>query len=196
MKRISAAFAVAVATVAMSGAGARELIQNGGFETGNFTGWTVSGIPNNMTVNGVNPQTGYYATAVAPPTRGILSQMVSTVPGEQYSFSFWLASNTTTLPAIAGFGSQDLEPFGNWPSSYTQYQFTVTATSDSTEIRFATDAPGFFYLDNVSLVPIPEPSTIVALTALGAMAGVGIWRRARRRKTTDDLGDEPYLEDD
>src|SRR5262249_2874481 len=66
-------------------------ITNGGFETGNFTGWTQGGTTGNTGVAANTPHTGTFAAFLGPVgSDGTLSQNVATTPGQQYVLSFWL----------------------------------------------------------------------------------------------------------
>ena len=74
---------------------AATLVTNGGFETGDFTGWT-GGFPDNFVASGD-------ASLVHTGTKGVafgsveslsdLSQSLATVSGTIYDVSFWLNSN-------------------------------------------------------------------------------------------------------
>lgn len=145
-----------------SDASAGSLIVNGGFETGDFTGWTVT---NNTDINGVdssNPHSGTYEAFVGQLTADGLvsiSQSVATNPGQSYIFSFWLTaepgSGFSGAPDEfrASFGGNvllDLKDVGPFP--YTQYTYTVTATSATSLVQFdAANDASFFDLDDVSL---------------------------------------------
>ena len=49
---------------------------------------------------------------------------------------------------------------------YTKYSFTEVATSASTTLQFSgRESVSFIYLDDVSVQPVPEPSTLVLLSA-------------------------------
>src|SRR5579859_6126129 len=77
------------------------IIQNGGFETGDFTGWTQTG-NTNYTFVGSDPiyvHSGNYGAVFAPVgSLGFISQTVATVPGQKYSLSFWLNSPDGQTP--------------------------------------------------------------------------------------------------
>jgi hypothetical protein len=80
---------------APSQAGAAELVQNGGFETGDLTGWTEIGNWNTA-FNGVNgslPHTGTYELIDGNyPASGLagVSQQLATVSGQTYDISLYL----------------------------------------------------------------------------------------------------------
>src|ERR1700760_359082 len=86
------------AQVAFS-APANNLVINGSFESGDFSGWTLAGtdvLPggndNYYGVDSVDAHTGAYG-AYFGPVGGVLnlSQTIATIPGASYEVSFWLA---------------------------------------------------------------------------------------------------------
>src|ERR1700691_6006704 len=80
-------------------ASAANLVTNGGFETGDFTGWSISGPqtgPPFIQVSGpttyavaLNPYQGnYFAELGFNGSDGTLSQTIATTPGTVYNFSY------------------------------------------------------------------------------------------------------------
>ena len=108
--------------------------------------------------------------------------MVTTVPGDEYSFSFWLKSDGG-LPnffSVAWNGSSKFSILNLSTLPYTQFTFTGIATGTSTEVKFGfRNTPGFLQLDDVSVVDlaVPEPSSMVLLLLGGSMAAFGLRRR-------------------
>lgn len=79
--------------------GRAELIVNGGFETGDFTGWNTAGTLHNQTgapgsdyVHG-----GNHGVTVGA---GLLSQTVLTTPGKVYNLSVWLNGIVSSDPGL------------------------------------------------------------------------------------------------
>jgi hypothetical protein len=75
------------------------LLVNGGFETGDFTGWTTGGnFEDTYVMDGSfyvfgGAQEGTYYTVMGPVgSDGTLSQTFSDTAGTPYTFSFWLAA--------------------------------------------------------------------------------------------------------
>lgn len=170
------------------------LLTNGGFETGDLTGWTLTnsaGIPFTtwVTTTGVvpplTPHNGAYFLSTGENGRtSTLSQTFATTPNQEYRFSFWLevgSAGATPLNAfIASFGGTTLLNLSNSPDfGYRQFVYQAIATSATTTIAFtARNDPYGWGLDDVSVTPyvVPEP-TVVSLMAFG-LAGLGFRRKA------------------
>jgi hypothetical protein len=192
MKRV---IGLCLAAVLLGGAPAvrADFLVNGGFETGDFTGWTLSGNTGFSFVNSVNPQAGGFVANLGPVgSLGFLSQTVATTPGTPYNIAFYLASDGKAPNEFgASFGGVTLMDQSNVPAQgYTLYQFTATATSDSSVLQFSfRNDPGFFQLDSVSGGPTspkqtPEPGTLTLLAVgLAGLAGLSRRRRLRGRRS-------------
>ncbi len=169
----------------------QSLVQDGGFESGSFCHWTLTGrtITNNgaYIYNGVeSPHFGYnpvhsgnYGAMFADSTLAVLYQTLPTYPGQKYLLSFW-AYNPT-----GGSGEQFLV---NWNTngmatntiyslvnppifSWTNNNLVVTATDTNTTLQFgAYNQPKYFGLDDVSVTPIPPPSFSTATAATNGLA--------------------------
>ncbi|HLI64669.1 MAG TPA: PEP-CTERM sorting domain-containing protein [Terriglobales bacterium] len=170
---------------------AQNLLTNGSFETGDFTGWTTGGnFEDTEVVTGAFYQYSgaengnYYAVMGPVGSPGTLSQSFSDVAGQQYTFSFWFASvgdNPSSFTAMWD-GTQVLNLSNpNTGANWSQFTFTETGTgSDSITFSFQ-DNPGWMALDNVSVTQqsgatVPEPSSFILLGS-GVLGLGGIIRR-------------------
>jgi PEP-CTERM motif len=171
--------------VGISGpAHAAELVTNGSFETGDFTGWTLSG---NTGFTGVEcpgvgfagPGNGACDAFLGPVgSNGTLSQILTTIPGTVYqiSFDFQPDGGNPSFFSAVWDAQPPLFSVTNPPASaYQVLHFSAQATTPTTSLSFNfRDDPGFLRLDSVS-VRVPEPGT-VALLSIG-LAGLLWWRR-------------------
>lgn len=171
------------------------LIQNGSFETGGFTGWTRSGSNLDYVVSATGtkgsvsygPESGTYyvqfdAYVGSPAT---ISQTIATTIGQNYDFSFWVGSvGGTPNTMTAKFGTQTVLNISSEPdTAFVNYTYIVTATSASTTVSFSgADNPLWMLLDNVSVAaaaaPVPEPAGM-AMFGLGLL-GLAVAHRRRR----------------
>lgn len=178
-----------------------EQVLNGGFETGDFSDWTLSSsaTPSNTTVTGdpTYVHGGAYGAKLGPSgSDGFLSQMLTTTPGQAYDISFYLESinnptnGSTPNDFSMTFGSATLLPSATIaPQSYTLYKYSgVVATSDTTNLAFGfRDDPSYLGLDDVSVTAsdpsaAPEPSSRAGLALIG-LGLTGLMLRARKTST-------------
>lgn len=156
---------------------------NGGFETGDFTGWSFVGsndlcfalAADDVDVAGTNAlpgasdglfvHSGLYGAYLGQfPADGSLSQTVATTVGQRYVISFWLTSvpyqGSTTPNDFSAFWNNSALYFEtNLPAfDWTNMQFVVPATSTSATLEFNfNNVPGAFGLDDVRVEPVPAP---------------------------------------
>jgi VCBS repeat-containing protein len=144
-------------SVMTTGAGSN-LVKNGGFESGNFNNWSLTGKADHTSVNLslFGSHGGFYNAALGPDGGdGHLTQNVTTVAGQHYTLDFWLSNSggspndfsvswngTPLSPQLVNEGTQ----------SYTEYKFDVVGTGGSTALQFNfRQDPSFWHLDDVSV---------------------------------------------
>jgi len=176
--------ALVMLSVGTAAAYGQNLVTNGSFETGDFTGWTLIGsTENNFVDSGFASQGTFAAYFGEVGGNAILRQTIATNPGTVYNISFDFAGNGDNPSSFsAAFGGTTLFSVTNPPFdvNYVTRTFQVTATSTTADLTFtARDDLGFLNLDNVMVTAqaVPEPTTMAAL-ALGALALVK--KRARK----------------
>ncbi len=162
-----------------------ERVVNGGFESGNFSPWIVND-PSGFTNVGGDPafahSGNFHANLGASGLLGTLTQSLSTVPGQSYNLSFWLANDSGVQPTafmVFWNGAQIFSLPNSAAFSYTLFSFgnlTATGSSTSLQFQFRHDAD-FFRLDDVSVVP--EPSTNALLLGAGTVLAFMAYRGRR-----------------
>ena len=148
-------------------------IQNSGFETGNFQGWTVvdnsaGTFVDDGTGAGIPPKSGkYLALLGAFGVPGSLSQTIATTPGQSYQISLWLDSPDGSTPSefLVSWNGNTLFDQSDIPAmGWTNLQFTVTANGTSGTLQLGyLNENSFFGLDDVSVTPF-LPTLNIALS--------------------------------
>ena len=156
-----------------------DTVVNGGFETGDLTGWTLSGNIGSSHVVIINSPGGSWPEFVFAGQYGMalngtgattyLSQKIQLVQGQKYTFSFWWnyydAAPNVPNTLTASFNGTQLftttapgNSFGTW----TNQNYTVVGTGFGDTIEFsATQQTGYnsFGLDDIVCYQIGGSST-------------------------------------
>lgn len=182
----SLVFAVIIAvTLAVSANGNPNLVVNGGFETGDESGWnSVWWITDGVDTSSAHSGSyGYYNAYNDPGTWAVVYQLIPTTPGSTYTLDFWLRNvgggnlNEVSVRWTHGGLFQDLNaPAFDW----TQFTYTVTGTSDSDSgVFFSFKTDSRFNLDDVSLTAVPDFACTCYLVGLGLFGLVALRRKLR-----------------
>jgi subtilase family serine protease len=158
----------------------QNIVLNGGFETGDFTDWTLNTngygtfVDNGQTK--INPHSGTYFAALGQQgSLGYISQTLPTVANQPYLLSLWfnspdvsaltggsLASNTPNQFVVSWNGATVFNQTNIPPvtgTGWTNMQFIVMATGPETVLQFGEMVdPWYFGLDDINVWPIPAPN--------------------------------------
>jgi len=177
------AFAAAIAFTSALPANA-VIVINGGFETGDLTGWTQFGNTGDTGVVAGFSHSGsfsFYDGAIG--SLGGIHQVLTTSPGDSYTLDFWLQNNGGTPSefqvswnAIVEIDTVNPAVFG-----WTEYTFPVTGTgSDTLTFAFRQD-PNWFHLDDISVTEnqVPDVGLTSSLLGLGLLSLAVLRRKLR-----------------
>ena len=164
------------ALVAISTSAHANLLTNGDFATGDFSGWTLSG---DTSYTSVQNNVAVLGPVYGP---GMLSQNVATTAGASYDISFTLGSTGLSSPGYfdAFFGNTLLFSSANESLSSKTHSFDAVASGSSETLKFVYfNLPQYYVLSGVSVAPVPEPSQVV-LMLVGAGLMLAVVQRRKK----------------
>jgi hypothetical protein len=192
LMRLGSLFILGLALTGFAGQSAwADLVSNGNFATGDFTGWDNS--DGSIVIDSAFAPVGDTHDA-AFTGNGILSQNLTTTAGQEYTLSFSLLDEAGFFldSFSVNFGAFSAAITGDAASSYQTEVFDVPGSdiaAGTSTLSFQGANPGGqdWNLDDVSVVPVsivtavPEPATGAIL--VGAVSMMLSLRR--RRQTTN-----------
>jgi hypothetical protein len=138
------------------------LVQNGGFETDDFTDWALFAdtsftFIDNGSESGIIPYSGNYEVALGTSgSLGYISQTLSTTPGKSYLLSLWLDSPDGQSPNefLVSWNGNAIFDETNLPATgWTNLHFLVSATETNTVLKFGfRDDFSYLGLDDISVM--------------------------------------------
>jgi hypothetical protein len=167
------------------GAKAQNLIIDPGFDqclgsNNCLPAWSLDGADPNYTGFYYIGSNQMYRNGNAAPSSAILWQDVSTIAGGSYVLRFDLINTQALFDSLlVGFGGSVIGVPGSSPETegLDAFSFVFVATSPVTTVSFTGyDSSSYWYVDNVSVAPVPSP-----LPLGGVAMGFFHARQLRRR---------------
>jgi hypothetical protein len=152
------------------------IVQNGGFETGDFTDWTLAGNTNDTLVveSAAYAHSGLYGVQAGPSGSPVfISQTLATTPGQAYLISCWVNNPEGATPnafLLSWQGTNLANETNISATNWTNIQATAVAAGASARLAFGIqDNPGYLGLDDISVAPVPQPSFLTFQSGAGAI---------------------------
>lgn len=166
---------------------AQNIVSNGGFEMGTFSGWGTNSANGSGTVSGAGAHTGSGGVEFSElifmgdeGTEDTMSQTLTTQAGTNYVLSFWANGMRQSSMGVNWNGvslmtaSIFYPDFSPLTSGWTNFQFVAQATGASTVLTFtfkaspgANNSTSLTALDDVSVIPAAINNQMKAQAASG-----------------------------
>lgn len=179
-------FAAAVAAIAIGASTSQaNLLVNGDFEAG-LAGWTGTPLSG---ITATDQHAGHFAAELGP-ALGSIYQFVAPplILAQTYKLDFWAkdsgnaAGTSQTLSATVFNG---LSASFDTTAAYVHYSYLFTYTGGPSVVAFGwSDGLERVFVDDASLVAVPEPTTIIAGALLLLPFGASTLRFIRRSRAT------------
>jgi hypothetical protein len=155
ISRGSAVAGAVSAVLAMAGAADAQIVVNGDFETGDFTGWTLFGETNLQGVWNGEPHNGLYSAFFGADTSSGISQNLNAPAGATLQVSFWLVNENGETPNSCSvtLDGQTVASVTDFTSLvYTQFTATITVANANPALVFTlSDPPYYLDIDDVQV---------------------------------------------
>jgi hypothetical protein len=182
MTLLKASLIGAVAALPAGGAHAvTNLVTNGGFETGDLSGWSYDrwSVTNNM--GSIAPQSGNYFATTECIHFCALAQDLVTTAGQFYTLRFAFNPGLTAnhdADTYVTFDGAEVADMAGGALGWTIHSVIVKATGSSTALVFnGYQQPATNGLDNVSVIATPEPAAWATMLLGFGLAGGALRRR-------------------
>ncbi len=157
LKRSSAVLGVMLAL--MAAASAQELVTNGGFETGDLSGWTQWGDTSYTNVQNYTVHSGSYALRSGPGTADGGIQQTLTAPAGTFHVSVWWYTYPGGHMFVKLDGNQIFyDDSNNPPNHYTEFQGDFAAGANPVLQLGFYNPPQYYYVDDVSVTAVGGPT--------------------------------------